>query len=165
MNLWITYFARGGYSCETSRPVSQSEFAYVELKHKLKTDGFNHSFINLKWIVCWGSDKSVVPDAEFKSAVDETDVRSEVRDRGPLRFLDLDIRAIGFFHKTKQFVAERGRNVLRSIRALNGLCEKQLPIFAALANQELLACSRYAAATLDQRLSSHLAFASETDRA
>jgi hypothetical protein len=51
----------------------------------------------------------------------------------------------------------------RSIRALNGLCEKQLPIFAAWANQELVACSRYAAATLDQRLSSHLAFASETD--
>jgi hypothetical protein len=52
----------------------------------------------------------------------------------------------------------------RTIRALNELCERHLPIFAAWADHELVACSRYAAATLDQRLSSHLAFASEPRR-
>jgi hypothetical protein len=52
----------------------------------------------------------------------------------------------------------------RTIRALHQFCEKQFPAFAAWANQELVACSLYAAATLDQRLSSHLAFASEADR-
>ncbi|MGB7750601.1 MAG: hypothetical protein WCF88_03540 [Candidatus Acidiferrales bacterium] len=52
----------------------------------------------------------------------------------------------------------------RTIRALNRSCEKQFPGFAAWANRELVACSLYAAATLDQRLSSHLAFASEADR-
>ena len=52
----------------------------------------------------------------------------------------------------------------RTIRALNQFCEKQFPAIAAWANHELVACSLYAAATLDQRLSSHLAFASEVDR-
>jgi hypothetical protein len=51
----------------------------------------------------------------------------------------------------------------RIIRALKQFCEKQFPTFAAWANHELVACSLYAAATLDQRLSSHLAFASEAD--
>jgi hypothetical protein len=68
---------------KTSRPVSDSEFAYVELKHKLRTDGFNHSFINLKWIVCWDFDKTAMPGAEFKSAVDEADVRKLDMDKDP----------------------------------------------------------------------------------
>lgn len=52
----------------------------------------------------------------------------------------------------------------RAIRALGQFCEKQFPTFGAWAHQELVACSRYAAATLDQRLSSHLAFAPEASR-
>jgi hypothetical protein len=52
----------------------------------------------------------------------------------------------------------------RTIRVLNQLCEKRLPILGAWADHELVACSRYAAASLDQRLSSHLAFASELHR-
>jgi hypothetical protein len=51
----------------------------------------------------------------------------------------------------------------RSIRTLNEFCKKQFPAFAALADRELVACSRYAAATLDHRLNSHLAFATEID--
>jgi hypothetical protein len=52
----------------------------------------------------------------------------------------------------------------RTIRALKQFCEKQFPAFAAWTNHELIACSLYAAATLDQRLSSHLAFAPEVNR-
>ena len=52
----------------------------------------------------------------------------------------------------------------RTIRTLKQFCEKQFPAFAARANRELVVCSLYAAATLDQRLSSHLAFASDVDR-
>jgi hypothetical protein len=52
----------------------------------------------------------------------------------------------------------------RTIRALEQFCKKQFPAFASWANRELVACSLYAAATLDQRLSSHLAFASQVDR-
>ena len=51
-----------------------------------------------------------------------------------------------------------------TIRALKQLCEEQFPALGAWANHELIACSLYAAATLDQRLSSQLAFASETSR-
>lgn len=52
----------------------------------------------------------------------------------------------------------------RTIRTFDQLCQKQLPLFSAWANRELVACSRYAAAILDQRLSSNLAFASEFRR-
>ena len=68
---------------KTNRPVSESEFAYVELKHKLKAEGFNHSFLNLKWVVCWDFDKTATPGAEFKSAVDEADVRKLEVDTDP----------------------------------------------------------------------------------
>jgi hypothetical protein len=52
----------------------------------------------------------------------------------------------------------------RTIRTLGRFCEKQFPTLAAWANHESVACSLYAAATLDQRLSSQLAFASDADR-
>ncbi len=52
----------------------------------------------------------------------------------------------------------------RAVRVVGQFCERQFPTLAAWAEHELIACSRYAAATLDQRLSSHLAFASEADR-
>src|ERR1700731_367889 len=40
----------------------------------------------------------------------------------------------------------------RAIRVLNGLCTKHLSSLSDWANGELVACSRYAAAVLDQRL-------------
>lgn len=63
----------------------KANFAHVELKNKLKPDGFNHSFLNLKWIVCWDFDKTAIPSTEFKSVIDETDVRRlEVDSEGDL---------------------------------------------------------------------------------
>ncbi|MGH9712250.1 MAG: hypothetical protein ACRD5M_03015 [Candidatus Acidiferrales bacterium] len=47
------------------------------------------------------------------------------------------------------------------IRALDGLCGKQVAGLSNWAQTELTACSRYAAAVLDQRLNSNFAFASE----
>jgi hypothetical protein len=49
----------------------------------------------------------------------------------------------------------------RVIRALDGLCGKQVAGLSNWAKSELVACSRYAAAVLDQRLNSNFAFASE----
>jgi hypothetical protein len=89
---------------------------------------------------------------------------------------DDEIRAEHFdflTHTSKQLGASaRQRNLwlkevqiyYRTIRAFDQICKKQLPIFSRWANLELVACSRYAAAILDQRLSSNLAFASEFRR-
>jgi hypothetical protein len=52
----------------------------------------------------------------------------------------------------------------RTIRAFDQICKKQVPTFSAWADRELATCSRFAAAILDQRLSSNLAFASEIHR-
>ena len=71
---------------------------------------------------------------------------------------------VGASGKQSNLWLKEVRIYYRTIRALNQFCEKQFPAFAAWANHELVACSLYAAATLDQRLSSHLAFASEVDR-
>jgi hypothetical protein len=71
---------------------------------------------------------------------------------------------VGASGKRSNLWLKEVRIYYRTIRALNQFCEKQFPAFAAWANHELVACSLYAAATLDQRLNSHLAFASEVDR-
>ena len=44
---------------------------------------------------------------------------------------------------------------------LDRMCEKHLPALSEWAETELVACARYAAAVLDQRLNANLAFASE----
>ena len=49
----------------------------------------------------------------------------------------------------------------RVIRALDTICAKQISGLSAWAKDELTACSRYAAAVLDQRLNSSFACASE----
>jgi hypothetical protein len=48
------------------------------------------------------------------------------------------------------------------VAGLDRLCEKHLPALSEWAETELVACARYAAAVLDQRLNANLAFASET---
>jgi hypothetical protein len=49
----------------------------------------------------------------------------------------------------------------RLIRALDKICAKQISGLSDWAKSELVACSRYAAAVLDQRLNSSFACASE----
>lgn len=49
----------------------------------------------------------------------------------------------------------------RVIRALDTICAKQISGVSEWAKEELVACSRYAAAVLDQRLNSSFACASE----
>jgi len=71
---------------------------------------------------------------------------------------------VGASGKHRNLWLKEVRIYYRTIRALNRFCEKRFPAFAAWASHELVACLLYAAATLDQRLSSHLAFASEVDR-
>ncbi len=47
------------------------------------------------------------------------------------------------------------------VAGLDRLCEKRFPALSEWAETELVACARYAAAVLDQRLNANLAFASE----
>lgn len=49
----------------------------------------------------------------------------------------------------------------RAMRALDSMCEKQIPPISAWAKKELVSCSRYAAVVLDQRINANLAFAAE----
>jgi hypothetical protein len=49
----------------------------------------------------------------------------------------------------------------RLIRALDKICAKQISGLSGWAKSEMVACSRYAAAVLDQRLNSSFACASE----
>ena len=79
-------------------------------------------------------------------------------------FLTRTSEQLGTSGKQSSLWLKEVRVYYRTIRALKQFCEKQFPALAAWANHELVACSLYAAATLDQRLSSHLAFASEADR-
>jgi hypothetical protein len=49
----------------------------------------------------------------------------------------------------------------RMIQALDGLCAKSLPAASNWAKGELVACARYAAAVLDQRLNANLEYAAD----
>ena len=53
------------------------------------------------------------------------------------------------------------RLYFRIVEALDRLCEKHIPAISEWAETELVACARYAAAVLDERLNANLAFASE----
>jgi len=52
-------------------PVSESEFKYLELKNILKKEKFNHTFKNLKWIICWDFSPEIKDGSELKSSIDE----------------------------------------------------------------------------------------------
>ena len=51
------------------------------------------------------------------------------------------------------------RAYYRVMRALDGLCAKQMPALSAWIKTELVSCSRYAAVVLDQRINANVAFA------
>jgi hypothetical protein len=53
------------------------------------------------------------------------------------------------------------RVYFRIVAVLNRFAEKHLPALSEWSETELVACARYAAAVLDQRLNANLAFASE----
>ena len=53
------------------------------------------------------------------------------------------------------------RLYFRIVETLDRLCVKHMPAISEWAETELVACARYAAAVLDERLNANLAFASE----
>jgi hypothetical protein len=53
------------------------------------------------------------------------------------------------------------RLYFRIVETLDRLCVKHIPAISEWAETELVACARYAAAVLDERLNANLAFASE----
>jgi hypothetical protein len=50
----------------------------------------------------------------------------------------------------------------RAVRALDAACEKNIPGVSSWAKNELVSCSKFVAAVLDQRLNDNLAYSSET---
>ncbi len=56
---------------KTQLPIADCEFWYIELKHMLK-NAFNHSFRNLRWIVCWDFEKTIKHGSALDSSVDDT---------------------------------------------------------------------------------------------
>jgi len=66
-----------------------SPYRYLELKYLL-TSEINHSFTNLRWILCWDFDQSITDETRF-SSIDEGDervLRSERSTDGAIYFLD-----------------------------------------------------------------------------
>jgi hypothetical protein len=102
------------------------------------------------------------PLSEFFAAttgIGRDEIRAEHFD-----FLTQISKQLGASAKQSNLWLKEVQLYYRTIRAFDQICKKQLPIISAWADQELMACSRYAAAILDQRLSSNLAFASELHR-
>lgn len=62
----IDIFARK----HSDQPLKDCEFFYVELKYKLKKDGFNHSFKNINTIICWDFSADIKDGTPVSSAID-----------------------------------------------------------------------------------------------
>lgn len=54
---------------KSSTPIADCEYWYIEMKFLLTKD-FNHSFANLRWIICWDFNDSVKDGSEMTSTVD-----------------------------------------------------------------------------------------------
>jgi len=71
--------------------ITVGEFSYIELKHILRPNKFNHAFEFLRWILCWDFDKSLQEGTEFQG-IEETDIRrlciSQDKQGNTLYFLD-----------------------------------------------------------------------------
>lgn len=55
---------------KSTNPIADCEYWYVELKKYLGKN-FNHSFENLRWIVCWDFDDDLKHDTEVTSSIEE----------------------------------------------------------------------------------------------
>jgi hypothetical protein len=52
--------------------VAEREFKYLELKYQISTSAkFNHTFRNLKWIVCWSFDQGIEVGSKLVSSANE----------------------------------------------------------------------------------------------
>jgi hypothetical protein len=73
-------------------PVTEGERWYVELKHTLQTR-FNHSFTNLRFILCWDFDRSIADGSEFTGIGDEVRTLRVAEDSEGRRVYFLDAPA------------------------------------------------------------------------
>lgn len=62
----IDIFARK----HSDQPLKDCEFFYVELKYKMKKDGFNHSFENINTIICWDFNQDLKDGSKINSVID-----------------------------------------------------------------------------------------------
>ena len=56
---------------KTNNKIADCEFWYVELKYQLGATKFNHSFSNLRYIVCWELANNVKDGTELETSVEE----------------------------------------------------------------------------------------------
>ena len=56
---------------KTNNKISDCEFWYVELKYMLKQVEFNHSFQNIRRIICWDIDSGMKDGSKVSSCVGE----------------------------------------------------------------------------------------------
>ena len=77
--------------------VVESEYYYAELKYELTSKKeFNHSFKNIRWIICWDFDKTIKDGTELTCAVDQTKRRVRICEINNKKnyFLDDDVSGI-----------------------------------------------------------------------
>lgn len=91
-NIGIDIIARN----KSIQKIADCEYWYVELKYLLSTKGFNHSFRNLRWIVCWDFSKEVKDGTEITSQVDNEVRKLKIgNDKGkPVYYLENDSSSI-----------------------------------------------------------------------
>lgn len=91
-NIGIDIIARN----KSTQRIADCEFWYVELKHMLSAKGFNHSFKNLRWILCWDFTKDIKDGTEITSDVDNETRRIKIgNDKGKkVYFLENDSSSI-----------------------------------------------------------------------
>lgn len=68
--------------------VRDPEYKYVELKYMLSNNGFNHSFNNISYILCWDIDKNIEEGTKFSSKFDRNEEEWIYRQGNNKLFLD-----------------------------------------------------------------------------
>jgi len=58
---------------KTENKIADCDYWYVELKYQLGATKFNHSFSNIRYIVCWELSPNVLDGSKLKTSVEETE--------------------------------------------------------------------------------------------
>lgn len=76
---------------KSENPIADCEYWYIELKYMLSQQKFNHSFQNIRWIICWDIGKDVKDGTRLSSVVQNNEREVSIRrdDKGRrICFLD-----------------------------------------------------------------------------
>jgi len=83
---------------KTQNKISECEFWYVELKYQLGATEFNHSFSNIRYIVCWELASKMKDGSILKTSVEEAarvlKIRPKEENKPKRYYLDSDDAAL-----------------------------------------------------------------------